>query len=488
MRFKNILTLLVLISTIRANEVGLNQEDLKRLENALHESSAYMAREAKEENVVICIGTTRAGKSTLINYLIDTKLKAERVANFESIKITKVDTKSSGPEIGLGASSKTTIPTRWISKSLPDLAIWDAPGFDDNRGPVQDITNSFYLYQLLQKVRSLKVVLVVDINDIMHDNVNPFLTVLKAVESLLGSKMKDNFASMSIIFTKVPNTLNDVPVDMGLIKEILTYQFLSSTDMKLSKVSKDFIQFLVENNNRIALFKRPETGVVTSAIDLNIFPVIKNSNRIERNSLLEISPSISDYSRICLFKIRETLYSLGAFQELQDVIRAIIDGKVNDLNGLSDIIEAENNIRRIKDDLTVTERKLHNVIFNAQSFPQRIESLRSFDHTVGKKIEEHNLLEKFKLMEFVDKLLELKESIQLDFALKGVLKSSISKVQEGINSAQAKLNSISHKRNEIQRMEELRRQQEEVARLNAQLEEQRRNQPKRKSFWRRIFG
>ncbi|XP_051170676.1 putative leucine-rich repeat-containing protein DDB_G0290503 [Leptopilina boulardi] len=480
-----------LIFIVNGNNDEFSQQDLKYLENALHESSKYMTSVVKEEDIVICIGATRAGKSTLINYLIENKLKAEKVTNYQPITITKVDSQSLGPEIGIGSTSKTTIPTRWISKKLPELAIWDAPGFDDNRGAVQDITNAFYIYQLLQKVKSLKIVLIVDINDILHDNIKPFVSVLKSVEILMGDKMRNYFTSMSIIFTKVPNIQDDIPLDMQFINEKLTYQFLSNSEMQLSQISKEFIQFLINNNNHIALFKRPQIGLVTSAIDVNIFTVIKNSNRIEKNSLMTINPSISDHSKICLFKVRETLYSVKAFQELQDIVKSFIDRKVNDLNAINDAIESENRIIQIKNDLNELNTKLHNAIFYTKSFPEKLQILQIIDNNIIKKVEEHNLLEKFKLMEFVDKLLNLKESIQLDVGIQTVLKSSMLKVQECINSAQTKINSISQKRDEIRRMEEERRRQEEIAKLNAQLEEQRREnerRPKKKSFWRRIFG
>lgn len=481
-----------LISIVNSNNHEFGEEDLRHLQTALIESSKYMSREVKEEDVIVCVGATRAGKSTLINYLIDTKLKAEKVSYFQSTTISKVDNKSVGPEIGMGSVSKTTIPTRWTSGKLPSIAIWDAPGFDDNRGALQDMKNAYYIYQLFQKVKSLRILLVVDINDILHDNVKPFLSVVSAVESLFGSKTRDFFPSISIIFTKVPNTLEDIPVDFKFINEKLTQQFLSSGDMQLSQVFKDFIQFLIQNNNHIAFFKRPTIGPVTSVIDVNIFPAIQNCRQIDTRSLKELSPSISELSRLSLFKVREALYSTNSFQELENILISIIDKKVRDQSVITAAVESENRIRQIKSDLTALSTVLHNSIFSAKTFPEKVRVLSTIDNIIIQKVEQHNLFEKFSLMIFVDKLLDLKESTQLDTRIQGVLQSSMLKVQENINSAQRKLDSIAEERIRIQKMEQDRQRQRELEELQRRLEEQRReserNRGRKKNFWRRIFG
>lgn len=58
-------------------------DDLKHLENALHTAAAYMASQAKYEDAAIFKGSTRSGKSSLINYIIGNELVGE---NFSSIK------------------------------------------------------------------------------------------------------------------------------------------------------------------------------------------------------------------------------------------------------------------------------------------------------------------------------------------------------------------------------------------------------------------
>ncbi|XP_043465182.1 uncharacterized protein LOC122500350 [Leptopilina heterotoma] len=485
MKLKIILILCALISVVKGNNDCLSQKDLKVLEETFHSASAYMKREVKEEDIVLCIGATRAGKSTLVNYLIDNKLKAERINKYTSIKISKVDNESPGPEIGFGSTSKTTIPKRWSSKKLPQIAIWDAPGFDDNRGAIQDITNAFYLHQLIQNVKSMKIILTIDINDILHDNIKPFLLVLSAVENLLGDKMKPYFTSISVIFTKVPNKIEDIPLDMEFINEKLFSQFLSNSEMDISKISKEFIQFLIKNNNRIAFFKRPEEiGPITSAIDVNIFPVIENSQRIDKYSLKEISPSISEQSRICLYKVRETLYSLKSLEELQNDFIADMDNTAKVVNNFNGAIKFETFVRDVLSSLIGYEKKLNIAIIYSQTFPEKLKAYGNVHRELSRKLDELKIIEKYNLMKFVDKLLNLNESKQFEFAIQAVLRSSLLRVKETENIVRKMLNSIIQKKYEIQRIEERRRQQEELDRLYWRLEQERREA--NKGFWERL--
>lgn len=463
-----------------------SENDLKILEKALHESAKYMTREVKDEHVAICIGATRAGKSTLINYLIGNELKAVRVSRVQPVTIIKADNGSLGPEIGSGSTSKTTIPTKWISKNLPDLVIWDAPGFDDNRGAVQDITNAFYLYQLVQNVKSLKIVLAVDINDILHDNIKPFQTVLKAVESLLGNRMKAHFSIISVIFTKVPNTLEDIPVDLQFINEKLTYQFLSSSDMQQSLVSIDFVRYLTLNNNRIAFFKRASLGPITSNIDVNIFPVIKNSASIQKNTLQELRPSISDSSKLCLYNAREQLLQTSAFTDLEKVVGAVCQKKIQDLESLVNSKETENIIRRHNKDLSAIQSKLFDALFHQDDFYKKMECLETIDVTIRGKIAENNLLEKIKLMEFVDKLLDLEESKQFALSLQSVLMSSIARVKEAISLTNVKLGEVSRQKHEEMMRHEQEVHRKQVADLNKQIQELIERNNRKRSFWEKL--
>ncbi|XP_043478142.1 uncharacterized protein LOC122508703 [Leptopilina heterotoma] len=481
---RGIIVIFTILVAVNCRQITFNENDLQQLQKSLHESAIYMRNEVKNEDVSICIGATRAGKSTLINYLIGNKLKSVRHSRFTPISIEKVDNQSVGPEIGRGAASKTTIPTKWVSNVHSNIIIWDAPGFDDNRGTVQDITNAFYLYQLVQNVKSLKIILAIDINDILHDNIKPFISVLKAVENLLGEKMRDFFSSITVILTKVPNTLEGVPVDMEFINEKLADQFLSSFDMDLSYFSKEFVQHLIKYNQQMGFFKRPEiVGNITHAVDVNIFEAINNSTSIPKYNLQQLSPSISETSTLCLYGIRDKLYSKSAFEELQNGIDLLVDKKVMDAETLNYDGNVKAQLKLVLKDLGKIENALFKATFDSNDFFKQIEIFEMLDVGIEKTINENHLLETANLIEFVDKLLNLEESKILSKKLQKVLSTSLLKVKAAISSIREQLGEVTHQ----EREESMRKEQDEYKQqlldLNNQIRLLNQANEDKKNFW-----
>ncbi|XP_043478146.1 uncharacterized protein LOC122508705 [Leptopilina heterotoma] len=444
---RGIIVIFTILVAVNCQQTQFTENDIRQLQKALHQSTNYMRKEVKNEDASICIGAIRAGKSTLINYLIGTKLKFVRHSRNAPITIEKVDNQSKGPAIGRGATTKTKIPTRWVSDVHSNMSIWDSPGFDDNRGTVQDITNAYYLYQLLQSVNSLKIILTIDINDILHDNIKPFISVLSAVENLLGEKMRNFYSSISVILTKVPNTLEGVPVDMEFINEKLADQFLSNFDIDLSNNSKAFVEHFIKHNEQMGYMKRPEIiGNITTAVDVNIFPAITSTKSIPKNNLQQLRPSISETSQLYLYGIRNTLYSKAAFEELQNGIDSLVDKKVINADNLN-----YDDDKHVKHQLKLMQKTLKNIdndLINATSsdhdFFKRIEILKMMDNSIAKTINENHLLETVTLIEFVDKLLDLQEGKILSKKLEKVLSSSRLKVRSAISSIREQLGEITH--------------------------------------------
>ena len=53
----------------------------------------------------------------------------------------------------------TTVPNKWHDAEN-NITYWDCPGFEDNRGPAQDIANAFFIKNLFT-IPKLKIMLVV---------------------------------------------------------------------------------------------------------------------------------------------------------------------------------------------------------------------------------------------------------------------------------------------------------------------------------------
>lgn len=82
------------------------------------------------------------------------------------------------------------------------------------------------------------------------------MCLLEAVEGILKDKMCECFSGIVIIFSKVPNMLNDNPVDKNLICEVLKQQILSSKAIGISESVKNMIRYWIQNNQNIGFFKR----------------------------------------------------------------------------------------------------------------------------------------------------------------------------------------------------------------------------------------
>ncbi|XP_043470098.1 uncharacterized protein LOC122503573 [Leptopilina heterotoma] len=410
----------ILISLVYGEICKLDEQELTELEKSFNEAEIYMRREASNENAAICIGTTRAGKSTLINYLIGNELKAVRFSRYGDIKIIKADNRSIGPEIGAGPTSKTTIPTKWTSKRLNNLIIFDSPGFQDNRGPIQEITNSFYLYQLAKNVNSLKFILVINFADIERDIITPFMNLLLDFDNFFGNKFKDFFQSISVIFSKVPYEMYDTEVDIEMIKHLLKTKAYLAGKTSSNNV-KDFLSYITENNDSIALFKTlEETGTISDDIELNIFSSINNSKSVNRSVLQSISPSISHYSFLCLLQSKNKWVSMAEINEIQESLFLTLTEMLSVQNILTEKLTI-NQISSIKEKLSIIENLLNKSIANKSDIYENIETLKKIDIKMQNKIDETKYLKKVKIFMFVSNLLHSNESEVLKLFNEGLM-------------------------------------------------------------------
>ncbi|XP_043462759.1 uncharacterized protein LOC122498855 [Leptopilina heterotoma] len=409
---KRIAIVVIIISLVYGEICKLDEQELTELEKSFDEAEIYTRREALNKNAAICIGTTRAGKSTLINYLIGNELKAVRFSRYGDIKIIKADNQSIGPEIGLGPTSKTTIPTKWKSKRLNNLIIFDAPGFQDNRGPVQEITNSFYLYQLAKNVNSLKFILVINFADIERDNITPFMNLLLDFHKFFGNKFKDFFQSISVIFSKVPYEMYYTEVDHELIKHLLKRKAPLAGNISSNNV-EDFLSYITENNDSIALFKKSkEEGSISDDIELNIFSSINSSKSVNRSVLQSISPSISDHSLLCLLHSKDKWISMAKIYKIQGSLLLTLTEMLPFQNSSPEKLSIDR-MSSFKANLSSIENLLNKSITKKCDIYENIEALKKIGIKMQNKIDESNYLIKVKIFMFVSNLLHSNESEHL---------------------------------------------------------------------------
>ena len=446
-------------------------DDLQHLGHALHTAAAYMASQAKHEDAIIVIGSTRSGKSSLINYIIGNQLIGEKISACKPVVLKKFDN-SPGPQIGIGSTSETIIPSRWNSHKLNNLGIWDAPGFDDNRGAVQDITNAFYINELFKNIKSAKIILVTDINDIANDSIRPFLSLLNSIENIFNEKMSECFSSIGIIFSKVPKTLYDNEVDKNFINELLKEQFLSSKAIEISEPAKELIRYLIKNNQNIGLFKRATAGlIIDDIIDEGIFEVIKEIKGLQEEILKQVSPSISHSSKVFLFNVREKLSCMRIFTELQKLVGSIFEETLIDFKKMKEEGLSHDKLIQWTQELSITADRISKVLDSNISFHEKISEIKVIDPRIENLIRHYNLHQKAKFMEFIDQLLNLKESRHFDINLQSILVTAKTKVDELLIWVKLQLKEITMKEAEAEALKAREKYEKEIEELKTEMKD-----------------
>lgn len=187
----------------------------ERLLGYIREGVEQAAKTAKVANqkLVLFLGNTGAGKSTLINYLsgctmerIDPKsIGASALKRIVVVKpISKGGIRNEVMKIGhIPTQSETLLPETTIQD---ELVLCDCPGLLENRGFEISVANAVTLRTLIEKVDNIKIVLLVNYNSLYGDRSRGFLDTLSFCLNLFGSEDKLFTHAQSILLgvTHIP--------------------------------------------------------------------------------------------------------------------------------------------------------------------------------------------------------------------------------------------------------------------------------------------
>ncbi|XP_043474985.1 uncharacterized protein LOC122506731 [Leptopilina heterotoma] len=425
-----------LISLVTGAQSTCTENEFKELGASLSQSVEYMRDKVGDENVAIFIGAKGAGKSTLINYLIGNQLKTERRSLFDPVTLARVYSESKGPRVA-GESTKAAVPTRWTSSKLPNLTLWDYPGFGDDNAVLQEVTSVFDFHQLAKYVKSLKVILVIDFNDLLQANIEPLVKLLTInVEKYFGNHVEEFLSGLSVIFTKVPAEVRKSSFDMNYLNTMLTNKFLLNKHEEVPQIVKKFVQYLVDNNQQIGLFKKIVHGLITSDADFNIIPAIENSKSIESSALKKLRHSISEASKLCLqkFKLSEAIADSKLF------LTGIFGTKIFEIEtALKQKYNKDNELKTLKTKLVDMGIIVSNAKNGENDLYKKIEIYKVIDDSIKYEVENFRLIEVSKLIEFVNNVLNKAMNKPLESTMKEVLIASDASIQKAIADINQKL-------------------------------------------------
>ncbi|XP_043466811.1 uncharacterized protein LOC122501426 [Leptopilina heterotoma] len=417
------LIICMVVPMMNCQNCTIKEDDILEISKMLDETVIM-----RDFNEAICIGSARSGKSALINYLIGNKLMVKK-QRYNTI-LVKADENSLGPEIGSTSVSKTLHPTKWTSRKLSNLTIWDTPGFEDNRGEIQDIINAFCIYSLVKNIKSVKFIAVISFDVINDDYTKPFTTFLNNLEELFGEMFENVFDSITIIFSKVPFRLFDQQVDNEFINNRLR-RYSSSTEIQIDTVSRKFLKYIVNNRNHVGIFRKVNDNNDILHIDDNIFQSIENSYFTSTNSLNDLHPVISKTSKICLHKIRDNFLKPDILTKLEIVVLSVCSEKIKNLNDSSMFVD-EKTVMGIRNKLIAIEQVLLDAVSNTTIYEKKIQLIETIDVRIKVVIEENNLLNYYKLNRFTDYCLNENLGKTIKHNLEKLLHNLIFQIKQSI--------------------------------------------------------
>lgn len=111
------------------------------------------------QSVILLIGPTGVGKSTLIELIKGKTMKIKKVTvkGERGMQKQKIVIDSDNSNIGHSRVSETQTP---IENNINGSIILDCPGFEDSQGVVAEIIHSYQLYQIVKDVAQIKILIV----------------------------------------------------------------------------------------------------------------------------------------------------------------------------------------------------------------------------------------------------------------------------------------------------------------------------------------
>ncbi|CAG7838317.1 unnamed protein product [Allacma fusca] len=243
------------------------------------------------KNVVLVVGNTGAGKTTLTKFITGQPLIAYRKAGRNLIK--DADDKISH---GSTLVSKTIFPDMFVDEDT-NTAYFDLPGFSDTRNASIELANSWFMKLVADHVEKVKIVFIVTFSTLRSgESRTDFKGLLEHATSFILQPSKF-LPAIALVASKVDSytpddtIVPDIAEFLETEKEGLRSIFGQDRD-KLQKVLALIDAFLVKNPSgdyeRIGFFKQP-----TNVGDLNTDPAMK----VRRESLKDIIDNRLQYVR-----------------------------------------------------------------------------------------------------------------------------------------------------------------------------------------------
>jgi energy-coupling factor transporter ATP-binding protein EcfA2 len=361
-----------------------NQENLKTDPGIVKEIKSKISQGYKlissEEDVILVVGNTGSGKSTLVNYLAGTRLIAEK-KGFGKVVLSVPEPVSPEMTVSHKLVSETTVPNSWKDNNLK-VVYWDCPGFDDNRGAVQDIANAFYIKKLFDSSKTIKIIAVTTESSFTESRGAEFMNLMGHLSSLFVD-VESFKQGLSLVVTKT-NADSCVSDVSSAIEELITEQ--AETIAKNPK-QKQILEYLAKSQDQVALFPAPKKAGEVSDESRNVILSVIQSTKPVNNSAVNIT--ISDKSKLYM----KDLITAVNNQIIEDMISSC--KKIEDkLVGLSDIENVS--LNKVPNSITLLKelgKELSNFVgekfYSVDRFVTKFKSFEIVSEEIRQSVAEH---------------------------------------------------------------------------------------------------
>jgi signal recognition particle GTPase len=229
--------------------------DIHEIQRLVNEAE-ICAEMIKDENVVLFLGDTGAGKSTHIHFLAGSTMVQTRIKGLNHIMPTEIK----NPALKkVSTSPFAKSETRFISAvpiKISELdgvnderfVLCDTPGFEDTSGAEVDIANGYSIVKAVKGCKSVRIVLLIS-----YKSMGDKLTGVKNLAHILVqmvSGLKGHMKAFSYYFSKFPeqdrSTINAMLKDL---KSKMNSEFMDPS----FKLFFDDMVYKTRNNKQISI-------------------------------------------------------------------------------------------------------------------------------------------------------------------------------------------------------------------------------------------
>lgn len=266
-------------NTLSKNQINKLVNSVKNVEKQIDDSFSIDGQSPEDRVLLLLLGPTGSGKTTLYYALTGQELYCFR-ENSRKLKI-EARVKDKNFEIGHTGTAKTYIPGIKYDSNT-EIIFCDCPGFFDNRGEIQDISNSFAISNVLSRSKKVKILLLASYFDLLSAKGTAFRESCEIVEKLLPDQ--NNFQSIiGLVITHVePDLCSD---DVFFLKDVECGNSWLLNSFKRNEKGAD---------RNVFLFPSPTRKMIDKTYSIfndkeDIIKFLKKGNTVQITPLISLS-------------------------------------------------------------------------------------------------------------------------------------------------------------------------------------------------------